>query len=170
MRERGITLIELLIVVSIIGILMVALGFSYEGWMGNYRLESQTKELYIDLADARSSAMSHNRVHWVVLEDQQYTIVEDDNPGPDGDGILDAQDELVLQKRYEYDFRLASEAPAVMPQTITFDRRGLMSWAPAANEMTFMFINTRDPDYDCIRIERARRWMVEYEAPDCERR
>jgi prepilin-type N-terminal cleavage/methylation domain-containing protein len=172
MKDSGVTLIELLIVVSIIGLLIIALGFSYEGWMGNYRIESQTKELYFDLSDVRSSAMTRNRIHWARLEAQQYTIFEDDNPPPDGDGILDAQDRQVRQRRYEYGYNLGVVGAAPLPQTITFDTRGLIAWVPAVNEMTFMFVNTRDPDFDCIVIEPSRMWMGEFD-PDnivCERR
>ena len=172
MKENGVTLVELLVIVSIIGLLIIAMGFSYEGWMGNYRLESMTKELYFDLMDARSSAMTRNRMHWGILEAQQYTIIEDDNPQPDGNSVLEALDNLVLQKRYEYDYRLGVVGAAALPQTITFDTRGLMSWVPAQTEMTFRFINTRDPDFDCIVIEQSRIWMGEYDTSNavCERR
>lgn len=172
MKDSGITLVELLIVVSIIGILVIALGFSYEGWMGNYRLESQTKKLYFDLSDARSSAMTRNRIHWAVLDTQQYTIFEDTNPPPDGDGILDAQDTQVRQRRYEYGFDLGVIGAAALPQTITFDTKGLMAWVPVVNEMEFRFVNTRDPDFDCIVIETSRMWMGEYDPATvvCERR
>ena len=172
MKDSGVTLIELLIVVGIIGVLIVALGFSYEGWMGNYNVESQTKELYYDLSDARSSAMTRHRMHFAVLEAQQYVIIEDTNPSPDGDTILDAGDTLVLQKQYEHNFDLGGFGAAPLPQVITFDTRGLISWAPAVADMTFRFINTRDPDFDCIVIEQSRMWMGEYDTTGmaCERR
>ncbi len=59
-----------------------------------------------------------------------------------------------------------------MPQMITFDTRGLATWVPATPEMTFRFINTRDPDFDCIVIEPSRIWMGEYDPMGiaCERR
>jgi len=172
MKDSGVSLIELLVVVSIVGLLIIAMGFSYEGWMGNYRLESQTKGLYFDLADARSSAMSRNRIYWVDLEDQQYTIFEDTNPGPDGDGVHDGADRQVLQKRYEHGFRLEGLGAAALPQTITFNTRGLMGWAPAGLDIRFRFINTRDPDFDCLVIEPSKIWMGEYNQNTlvCERR
>lgn len=173
MKNSGVTLIELLIVVSIVGILVIAMGFSYEGWMGNYRLESQTKELYFDLTDARTRAMTRHRMHFARLDAQQYTIFEDTNLPPDGNTILDdARDTQVLQKQYEYDYRLGVVGAAALPQVITFNTRGLMSWGPADTEMTFRFINTRDPDFDCIVIEQSRIWMGEFNpiTVDCERR
>jgi len=178
-------LIELLVVMGIVGLLMIALGFSYEGWMGNYRLESQTKKLYFDLQDARSRAMSRNRIHWAVLEDQQYTIFEDTNEN----GTLDATppDTQVLPgglpppppKRYEYGFRLGPIGAFALPQTITFNTRGLMAWVPNEDPLRLRFVSPldslgreRDPDFDCLVIERARMWMGEYDPNNivCERR
>ena len=151
MRDSGITLIELLVVVSIIGILVVAMGFTYEGWVGNYRIESMTK----------------------TLDTTQYTIFEDTNTPPDGNGVLDNMDTQVLQKQYEYsDYQFTLEGGGGLPQTITFDTRGLMSWVPAQNQLLFRFVNTRDPDLDCITIEKSKIWMGEYNTAlnTCERR
>ena len=58
MNERGITLIELTIVVAIIVILAFALGVSYVGWQGAYKVEKATKELYTDLMDVRGRTVS----------------------------------------------------------------------------------------------------------------
>ena len=171
MKDSGITLVELLVVVSIIGLLVVAMGFSYEGWLGNYRIESMTKTLYFDLSDARSAAMSHNRIHWAELDTTQYTITEDTNTPPDGNGILDNMDTQVLQKQYEYDYQLTLDGGG-LPETITFDTKGIMSWAPAQSQLLFRFVNTRNPDLDCITVEQSKIWMGQYNTDlnICERR
>lgn len=163
-KNSGVTLVELLIIVSIIGILVVALGFSYEGWKGRYRIESQTKEIYSDLMDARARAMTRARTHFVILNTTQYTIYDDNNPVPDGNGTLEtASDEQVLQKDLEYGNELVWIGSSSLPQTITIDTRGLMS--PQGD---FRVDNDIEPDYDCIAISQARIRMGKWENCDAD--
>ncbi|MDP2277037.1 MAG: type II secretion system protein, partial [Nitrospirota bacterium] len=81
-KEEGVTLTELIVVIAIIGILVVALGFSFEGWLGKYRVESQIKEMHIDLMNTRANAMSRTRVHFFIFPNAtSYTIYADDSNG-----------------------------------------------------------------------------------------
>jgi prepilin-type N-terminal cleavage/methylation domain-containing protein len=150
MKNSGITLIELIIVISIIGILVVALGFSFQGWIGGYNVESQMKEMYVDLMNARARAMEKNRTHFVSLTPTQYTIYEDTNPAIDGNGYLEtASDFKVLQKKL--DSRYPITWSDISDTQIDLNKRGLSS-----DTKTICSNTKADADYNCIEISASR--------------
>ena len=86
---RGVTLVELMTVVAILGVLAVILGFSFQGWLAKYKVEDQTKRLYADISDARARSMQKKRMTFVRLDANRYRTFEDTNTAPDGNGALD---------------------------------------------------------------------------------
>ncbi len=143
MKDRGITLIELIIVISIIGILAVALGFEFNGWMGGYRVESQTKEMYVDLMNARARAMQRNRVHLVDFPSStQYRIREDTDEDNVPDTILPS-----FPKTVQY--TLNCNGAGILATSFSFDTRGLVS---PNRTLWFTLPANVNPDYDCIVI------------------
>ncbi|NOY39152.1 MAG: prepilin-type N-terminal cleavage/methylation domain-containing protein [Nitrospirae bacterium] len=149
MKTSGMTLIELVVVISIIGILLVALGLGFSGWTGKYKVESQTNELYADLMDARIRAMQKKRVYFVMLAPTSYSIVEDTYPPPDGNGRREADsDTLILDKDTTY--RLI---PKLSSGTAEFsiNNRGLLS-----DTGNIRLDSEVSPDYDCIVLSATR--------------
>lgn len=158
-NSKGVTLIELAIVLAIIGILAVATALSFEGWLGRYKIESEFKEMYADLMNAKTRAMSNNRTHFLTLAATQYTIQEDIDPWPNGDGLLTASD---------------SVRPAAYGDPIPFIQKNLdtnhpITWSNAgdtqvdidtrgvSNEDKVICSNTDiESDYDCILISASR--------------
>ncbi len=157
-KDKGITLIELIIVISIIGILIVALGFEFNGWMETYRVESQFKEMYVDLMHARARALQRNRAHFVTLSPTQYTLREDISPWPDGDGSLTVADSVPPAGYSDpIPFLLRNLDPqypitwnGATPQ-IFFTPRGLSN----VNETICSNTNS-DPDYNCMVVFESR--------------
>ena len=160
MRDnKGITLIELIIVIAIIGVLVVAFGFSFQGWVDSYETEREIKEMHVDLMNARARAMQRNRTHFVGLTATQYTIQEDINPWPDGDGLLTANDNIrpsgynepipLIQKDLNTQYPITwSDLSDVQ---IVFTKRGL------SNDTKTICSNTDiDADYNCIEISASR--------------
>lgn len=137
MKDSGITLIELIIVISIIGILVIALGFDFAGWQGGYKVEKTIKEIYADLMDARARAMQFNREYFINLTATTYSMIEDTNDNY----VMDDAAVATFPKTVEYTIIYTGVAP------IVFDKRGLIS-----NTGTLSLTHTATPDYDCVRI------------------
>lgn len=155
--QKGFTLTELMIVVAIVAILSVALGFSYQGWMGRYKVEKTTKDLFSDLMTARVNAMTRQRMFFVDFPTAtSYRMIEDvndngaSNPGA-GDNVL-----VSFPKTVEYTITSTGG-------TLSFDKRGVVNASAIALSpttqgvicVTAASVNA-DPDYDCIVVEQTR--------------
>ena len=159
MKDNGITLIELLVVISIMSVLAVALGFEFKGWISGYRVESQIRELHLDLMDARVRAMLRRRAHFVSLSQTYYSVQEDIYPWPDGDECLTSldssrpagyNDPIPLMKK-NLDPTLPITWNNIRVKQIKFGMRGL------SNTNRTICVNTYyDADYDCIAISAGR--------------
>lgn len=150
MKNDGITLVELLVVISIVGILTVALAFSFQGWMGRYNAESQVKQIYADLMNARISAMGRNHAFFADFPTTtSYRVREDTNEDNDpnvvaGDTILPT-----FPKKVQYAITWAGG-------TISFNARGIMQPSLFPLGATLCVFTTVNPDYDCIEISQTR--------------
>ena len=170
MKNNGVTLTELLVVIAIVGILVVALGFSFQDWIGRYKVEAQTKQIYFDLMDARARAMQFNRIYLADFPTTtSYRVGEDTNES----GAIDAGEPLpTFPKTSEYVLNVFERDDATLitaPRIITnvrinFDKRGLITSTGAAvlfNPATpttgiISLTSTVGPDYDCIVISSTR--------------
>jgi len=161
MNNKGITLIEVLIVTTIIGILVVALGFNFQGWVSGYKAESQTKEIYIDLINTRARAMQRNRMHFIDLAVDQYNIYEDDNPAPGGNGNGTPEPAIdtpvsqpkILEARYPIIWSTPGDT------SVEFNTNGLSSVNKSICSNTDFIPENPSPsgaDYDCIIISTTR--------------
>jgi prepilin-type N-terminal cleavage/methylation domain-containing protein len=150
MNNRGITLTELLVVIAVVGILVIALSFSFQGWMGRYRVESQIKTIHVDLMNARATAMTRNRFYLADFPTTtSYRIRVDTNE--DNLPLVVAGDTILptYPKTVEYAVTWAGG-------TIQFDKKGIVQ--PSATPLggTICVFTTTDPDYDCIVISQTR--------------
>jgi len=142
-----------MVVISIIGVLAVALGFTYQGWQGAYKVERDIKTLYTDLFDARAMALTRKQTYFADSPTpRSYRVIADTN----GSGALDNGDTIVIpppptvlpqtnQKNLEY--TISSN----LAGTLTFDSRGLIN-----QEGAICLTTDADPDYDCIVLRRTR--------------
>jgi len=171
MRQNGLTLIELVVVIAIIGILAVVAGFEFTGWMARYRVESQIKEMYADLMSERVRAMQRNIQYVAEMANNQYVICEDTNGNNICDNPAETANSSISQAlskfnlRYQLNWGFSGGA-----SRIVMDRRGIAAqngsiwlvqpdgtiWGPA------------DVDYDCIVISNTRINLGKYDGANCQ--
>jgi prepilin-type N-terminal cleavage/methylation domain-containing protein len=146
-KAGGITLIELLVVIAIIGILVIALGFSFEGWVARYRVEAQMKELYSDLMNAKMRALTTKRQQCVNLAAAQYTVVEDST----GNGsCADVGDTTIITRDLVTGYTI-TWVPGTAAKN--FDVKG---FASSASIGAICSNTVFDADYSCIVIAQTR--------------
>ncbi len=144
-REGGFTLVEVMVAVAILGLLIVLLADAYQTWEAKYRAENDVKVMFADLMDARARAMQKKRVYFVTVSATDYRIIEDGDPGPDGDGVLTAADNVVRRNAPQNSIISA-------PATISFFGDGTVS----VDDGFIRLASPAPADYDCIHLGKTR--------------
>lgn len=152
--REGFSLYEILIALSIVGILLVAVGGSFQGWMAKHRVVASTQQLFADIIDARSKAMQRSRGTFVVLGTSSYSTFEDTSPAPDGNMLLEAADRRMASGTSLYAY---VTEPAGVTQ-FRFDRSGFSSFTGFIR-----LDSTLSPDVDCISIGPTRVKLGRYD-------
>ena len=139
--KQGLTLIEMLIVIAIIGILASAAIPNYSRWKEKYEINGETKKVYFDLLLAHSTAISNNHNVLVTFDSDNhiYRVHGDKNDN----ALEEAGEDIKIVKlndedRVQFNFNAGVSDvdgnPVLKPisfasngNTITFNPRGQAS-------------------------------------------
>lgn len=152
MKQAGFTLVEMLIVIAIAGILMAIATMNFRQWTIKSNIESQTREMYADIMNARVQAMNRNRAHFLILSTSQYTIKDDTN----NSGTNNTGDTTLIQRSLNNQIAYSNTETKFDSRGITYDEGSI-----------FVSNNTVGASYDCIVISRTRINMGQMSGGSC---
>ena len=143
MKNAGMTFVELLVSVAVVGSLIMLSYFSFEKWMAKYIVEKSTRDLYADMMHTRITAMARCRDYYLVLDQASYTMYEDRNEDGDPD---EGEEVPAYPKKVKQALHWNGSGAA-----FTFDKRGQVT-----PNRTIWFVSGANPDSDCMRVSRTR--------------
>jgi prepilin-type N-terminal cleavage/methylation domain-containing protein len=117
-KVKGFTLIEVVIVITIIGILLAIGTLNFNAWVKKYTIEAQVREMASDLSDARLMAIKMKQRHLVTLNTSGYTFRSYSSEG-DAAGIE------VFNKRLKYEIK-KSDGTSIAGTTFFISDRGFV--------------------------------------------
>jgi prepilin-type N-terminal cleavage/methylation domain-containing protein len=180
MKQDGVTLIELVVVIAIIGILVVALGFQFIGWRARYNVESEIKTMHIDLTTARQRAMQKNVQYVAVVpavNGNNYRVCEDTNGNNQCDSTSETTGSSISQSLSKNN--LGYPVNSDLPGALIMNTKGMFmvvdggavsdidNTAPnniwLKNPDTGGFYGPSEVDYDCMSISTTRIGLGKYD-------
>ena len=89
-KKRGMTLVEVLVVIAIVGAISLAIFFTDTMWLGRSFFNHRVKELYSNILITRAWAMLHSSslTYGIVFATSQYSMVVIDEVGKIVDEII----------------------------------------------------------------------------------
>lgn len=147
---RGITLVEMVVVIAIMTILIALATIAFNDYQVKYAVENEIKTLYSDIMGARMHAMNENRPYSVNFYAKSYKTKAD----------LDIV-KYSKDVKYGLAFNL-QDSDGNLHSDIWFDNRGIVFIGnnPAPNDddvKNFVRVNVNtSSEYDCIEVKSTR--------------
>lgn len=143
MGRKGISLIELIVVIGIISILLAIVTINFNNWTRRYNIEKEVKELYSDLMFIRQQALVTGMNHRANFETANSVVFRRYSSEADTDGTV------VRRRNTNYPIQIKGAAGNV----IEYNTRGMTVDIIAKSICMF---TTADPPLDSIYITQTR--------------
>lgn len=148
-RQAGLSVIELVTVIAILGIMLGFAVPSFQEFVTNYRTSVQTNDLLADLALARGEAVKYSRRTEVRAVGGDWTDGWTVGTDLDGDGDIEGDEIIRRHGAAEPDFTIAAGTDTGTPtDVITFGPIGTVVVPAGGNPLEFSICR---PDNDPVK-------------------
>jgi type II secretion system protein H len=118
-KQSGVTLIELIVVIAILGIMAAIVVPNYLSWLPKYRLKGAARDLYSNMQLARMAAIKNSNTSTITYTSAGYTITTNAITGNTTQTVNLANE---WSNAVQFD---------PTPGAVTFDSRGTVPGGPS---------------------------------------
>jgi prepilin-type N-terminal cleavage/methylation domain-containing protein len=158
-KAQGFSLVELIVVISIMTILLSLATIAFNSYQVNYNVESEIKTLYSDIMGARIRAMNENRPYIVKFTGTKsyVTAIDINGDGDYGAGDIKIDRYSKDNLKYELTWSLGGGT-----NRFALDSRGMVNINGSVR------VNKdNSSEYDCIAISNTRIKMGKWDGTRC---
>ncbi len=151
-REKGLTLIELIVVITILSILFTIAAMKYSRWIRKTSIENDTKQIFALLNEARAKAFIEKRVCGVLFSNKEARLVCD----TDMDNSITDEAKSINRVTLKNNFA----------KTLPYARFEIDGTASILGTIYVTDISS-NPNYSCISISQTRIKMGKWDGSSC---
>lgn len=165
MANSGFSLIELVVTISIMFIMVGIVSLNFRTWQVKNKVEAQTREILVDLNEARTNSFTQKRPYGIVFQPNSY-VIKSYSSSTAAAAPLTSGTTLVT-KGLKYG--LTKAGSSIVDTPVVFDTNGItFNWFT-------IFVNPYNPDptkesaaVNCLVISAARVNMGKINGTTCE--
>jgi len=170
-HQTGFSLLELIITIALMAIVSAMATLSFNSMQKKSKFESQLREIFADLADARTRAFTQKKVHGIVFQTKNY-VMKSYNAESEysSSAVAAANGAVIMSKSLDFDISKTNTVTAFTDSNsaILFDTTGFTTTATGFTIV--MNPVTVSPNLNCLVIHASRVNMGKWNATtaDCE--
>ena len=161
----GFTLVELIIIITIIAIVTSISTLSFNSWQVKNKIESQTREIFADLSEARINAFTQKKAFGIVFQPTSYVMKNYSSETEYVNATAAAANgNVVATKTLKSSLTKGGATSNITNTPVIFDTRGF------TNDWLTIIVNptTAQAALNCLVISSARVNMGKLNGTSCE--
>ena len=168
--HSGFTLIEMIITITIMGILMGIAALNFNTWQTKNKIESQVREIFVDLNEARTNAFTQKQYYSIIFQPNSYVMKSYSTSQPTT-ATVGTTGTVVVTKNLKYALSTRTNSgttiTSIVDTPVIFDTSGItFNWFTVTIDPSIS--NMGSASVNCLVISTARANMGKMNGTTCE--
>jgi len=169
--RSGFTLIEMIITITIMGIVMGIAALNFNTWQTKNKIESQVREIFVDLNEARTNAFTQKKYYSIMFQPNSYVMKSYSTSQPTIYNIGTTTGTVVATKNLKYALSTRTDSgttiTSIVDTPVIFDASGItFNWFTVTIDPSISGMGSAS--VNCLVISTARANMGKMNGTKCE--